>query len=241
MIKSQDSIFILHSDTPAGHAATRAAETRGLKVYTFSRKGESTTSSLDDTQLEHSVKTIVNQFDKDEVTINYLITCPYPITLGAKKSDWDFVIERNLKEAALFCYFFGKKMMKQKSGRIVQLINNVALDPMYPDHMRKVSQFKDERVDPLMAYTASMAGLLAISRHLAVQFSNSGVLINNITFGPLLNSEPDVLTSTYLKRIPLGRVMTQDDLSNTIDLLLDPNSSYLTGQNIVADGGVSIW
>ena len=91
-----------------------------------------------------------------------------------------------------------------------------------------------------IAYTAAMAGIKAITRQLAVQFTNSNVLINNIIYGHLENDE-HIDKTTYIKRIPKGRMMNEDDLKKSIDLLLDSDSNYITGQNIVVDGGMSIW
>ena len=76
---------------------------------------------------------------------------------------------------------------------------------------------------------------------LAADFGNAGVLINNIVYGPLKEAEPSALLDAYINRIPNGSVMSKNDLTNAIDLLLDPNSSYITGQNIIVDGGVQIW
>ena len=58
--------------------------------------------------------------------------------------------------------------------------------------------------------------------------------------GPFLD-EINLSVEKMKNRIPLGRVMTAADLKNALDIFLDPDSSYITGQNLIADGGVSIW
>ena len=91
------------------------------------------------------------------------------------------------------------------------------------------------------AYACAMAGVLVLTRSLAADNMNSGVLINSLVFGLLEDSAPGGLTDAYKKRVPLGRLMTFTDLKNAMDVFLDPESLYITGQNLVADGGVSIW
>jgi 3-oxoacyl-[acyl-carrier protein] reductase len=86
-----------------------------------------------------------------------------------------------------------------------------------------------------------MAGVLALTRCLAADYMDSGVLINSMVFGPLVEAELGACLDSYKKRVPLGRVMTVADLKNALDIFLDPDSSYITGQNLIADGGVSIW
>ena len=131
-------------------------------------------------------------------------------------------------------------MQARGKGKIIQLVSNVAIDPHDPRHFADVH--KGEPLGyPSAAYTCAMAGVMALSRHLAAMYQDSGVLINNIIYGPIQESIPKALAKSYLQRIPVGRNLTSKDLSNVIDLLLNPGSNYITGQNIKVDGGVSIW
>ena len=131
-------------------------------------------------------------------------------------------------------------MRARGRGRILQLASNVAVDPHDPRHFEGMNTEFGPAHAPA-AYACAMAGVLALTRCLAADYMNSGVLINSMVFGPLTEAEPQAYLDSYKNRVPLGRVMTADDLKNALDIFLDPESSYITGQNLIADGGVSIW
>ena len=131
-------------------------------------------------------------------------------------------------------------MKARGKGKIIQLVSNVAIDPHDPRHFTYVHKGNSIGC-PSAAYTCAMAGVMALSRHLAAVYKDSGVLINNIVYSPIQESIPKELAKSYLQRVPLGTNLTIKDLSNAIDLLLNPHSNYITGQNIKVDGGVSIW
>lgn len=243
-----NKILILHGDTPAGQAAIQAARKRKLKVFAVSRSPVAGKSkgiqwfNLDTSDHNH-VERLAARLDSSGIKIDILVTCPFSVFASDDMTAypfeqmpfdlWDLIIRNNLSASMLFCKVFGKRMSECRNGRIIQLVSNVSIDPHNPKHF--------EKGYPSAAYAAVMGGVQALSRHLAAQYQDNGVLINNIIYGPLFESEPRYLAEAYKKKVPLGRIMTVKDLANTIDLLLDPDSSYITGQNIVADGGASIW
>ncbi len=240
--------LILHANTPAGEAATQAALERGydlILVGGIPWDEPPKNSFVLDTSDPGAVEELVRRLEKDGFRIGYLITCP---AFNAKECgesssegfedfkavDWDQIIRENLNAPMLFCRFFGKGMRARGRGRILQLVSNVAVDPHDPRH------FSGSAKAPV-AYACSMAGVLALTRCLAADYMDSGVLINNVVFGPLAEAEPEGQLDSYKNRVPLGRVMTVEDLKNALDIFLDPDSSYITGQNLIVDGGVSIW
>lgn len=257
MVLSNLNILVLHGDTPAGQASIQAARARGFNIYAAMRSQkknipEDVKCYELNTSNAEAVENLATQFDNSNVPINILVTCPSFVSSVMQEyctesfedmsvDYWDTIIENNLKAAMLFCKTFGRRMRERGKGRIVQLISNVAIDPHNPAYFSEVLSKNGKKLFPSAAYASSMAGLLALTRHLAAQYRHSGVLINNIIYGPLFKSEPPALTEHYVKRIPMGRAMTVKDLADTLDLLLDPNSNYITGQSIVADGGVAIW
>lgn len=241
--------LVLHGETPAGRAAVQAARQRGFKVVIV-RHGLNSTSSDDGLTFDlktsdlQDVESLANNLDKLDIVIDTLITCPRSVfsktiqnlTQSFEEttlSVWDETIEDNLKAAMVFCRVFGRRMRIRRQGRIVQLISNVILDPHHPNHFSPLH--------PSAAYVSAMAGLQALTRHLAAQYRDCGILINNLVYGPLQESEPEQPMRSYIHRVPLGHVMTVDDLAHALDLFLDSNNNYMTGQSVIADGGVTIW
>ncbi len=244
------TILILHGDTPAGQAAIEAAENRSLKILAVSRAPMTRRQfkkvqwfHIDTSDHDH-VEQLASQLDREKTAVDILLTCPFSVFVSDGSApdffdekaidSWDRIIRHNLRSVMLFCKVFGKRMSTRCQGRIIQLVSNVSIDPHDPRHFQKGDC-------PSAAYAAAMGAIQALSRHLAAQYQDNGVLINNIIYGPLSESEPRDFVESYAHRVPMGRVMTIKDLANTIDLLLDPHSSYITGQNIMADGGVAIW
>ena len=240
--------LILHANTPAGKAATQAALERGYDLILIGKipwDDPPKNSFAIDTSDRETVGDLARRLEKDSLQVDYLITCP---AFNAKEcgeayfrafedfesANWDRIIRENLNAQMLFCRFFGKGMRARGRGRILQLVSNVAVDPHDPRN------FVGSANAPA-AYACAMAGVLALTRCLAADYMDSGVLINSMVFGPLAEAELEVCLDSYKNRIPLGRVMTAADLKNALDIFLDPDSSYITGQNLIADGGVSIW
>lgn len=241
--------LIIHGDTPAGQAAVLAARERGYNTIAVHHGVKPAVS--DDDLIFHlntsdvaDVESLSDNLERREIKTETVITCPRTVfsknsrdlTLPfeeASQDSWEEILAGNLNAAMMFCRVFGSRMKARQRGRIVNLISNVALDPHYPNHFSPLY--------PSAAYVCAMAGLSALTRHLAAQYRNCGVLINNLVYGPLKESEPETLTSSYADRIPLEYMMTVNDLANSLDLLLDSNNNYMTGQSVVADGGVTIW
>jgi len=254
MLGKSKNVLILNADTPAGQAAKSAAELRNHTTIEINRlpPGKTATSVYKlDTSDANEVSRLDEELISGGINVDCLITCPATVPRNMDKSfydefqtmsesSWTDIILQNLQAAMVFCKVFSRHMLTQKEGRIIQLVSNVAIDPY---DVRHLSGVRHDKVPghASAAYTCAMAGVLALSRHLAADFGDAGVLINNIVYGPLREAEPAAFLDAYIKRIPSGRIMTAADLANAIDLLLDPDSSYITGQSIIVDGGVSIW
>jgi len=247
------NVLILHADTPAGEAASKAVKQRGynaIKINSPDSINSSKNNIIDSTNFE-AVNRYAERCDSENNQISILITCPATVPAKMHKTffspledldikDWDEIITKNLRAPMLFCQTFGSRMRSRKKGRIIQMVSNVAIDPYDPRNFSRVRNDK-KKGNASVAYCCAMAALLALSRQLAADYLNSGVLINNLVYGPLREAEPLAFLEAYKQRIPLGRIMTVSQLAAALDLLLAPESEYITGQNIICDGGVNIW
>ena len=141
--------------------------------------------------------------------------------------EWDDILETNLTGTLRACQVFGRHMLSRKWGRI---INIASLNSYVAMH-------------EVAAYAASKAGVAALTRALAVEWSRQGVLTNAIApgiFRTPLNAE--LLDGTprgneLLMRIPMGRFGKTEELVGAAVFLASDSASYVTGQIFAVDGG----
>ena len=145
------------------------------------------------------------------------------------EEDWDAVIRINLKGAFNCTHAATKFMMKQRSGRIVNMASVIGL-------MGNFGQAN---------YAASKAGLIALTKTTAKEFGSRGVTANAIAPGYIQTKMTEVLSddvkNKMLSMIPLGSLGLPDDIANATLFLCSPLSSYITGQVIVVDGGMVMY
>lgn len=141
----------------------------------------------------------------------------------------------NLVGALYCCQEFGRAMVQQRSGKIINVASIAALvgrdRRMYDD-----SGLAEQPVD----YAAAKAGILGMTRDLAAVLAPHGVNVNAISPGGFERGQPREFVKAYSNATPLGR-MGRDgvDLKGVVLFLSSPASDYMTGQNLVVDGGFS--
>lgn len=148
------------------------------------------------------------------------------------------LIMTNLVGALWCCREAGRHMAARRSGKIIN-IASIAGMVGRDRRMYERNSMKGQPVD----YAAAKAGVIGMTRDLAGFLSPMGVYVNAISpggFGP--RDLPDGFVEDYSSRTPLGRMgADKKDLKGAVLFLASPASDYVTGQNIVVDGGFSIW
>ena len=90
------------------------------------------------------------------------------------------------------------------------------------------------------AYAASKGGLIQLSRWLSTYLAPE-VRVNTVTPGGVERGQSEPFKSRYENKTPLKRMATEEDVANAVEFLVDPKSSYITGHNLIVDGGWTAW
>lgn len=91
------------------------------------------------------------------------------------------------------------------------------------------------------AYAASKGGLIQLTRWLATTLAKDKIRVNTISPGGVFRNQPESFVERYCTRTPMGRMATEDDFGGTVAYLASDLSAYVTGQNLMVDGGWSVW
>jgi NAD(P)-dependent dehydrogenase (short-subunit alcohol dehydrogenase family) len=154
---------------------------------------------------------------------------------------WDDDIRVGLTGAFLCSRVFGAEMAKAGKGVIVNVASDLAL--IAPDQrLYRLDGLAEEQqpVKPV-TYSVVKSGLLGLTRYLATYWSGANVRVNAICPGGVSNGQPDAFLNRIKPLIPLGRMANQSEYQGAILFLCSDASSYMTGANLVIDGGRTCW
>jgi NAD(P)-dependent dehydrogenase (short-subunit alcohol dehydrogenase family) len=165
--------------------------------------------------------------DKVDILINCAGKIKRMPTLTMTEEEWADIVDTNLTGTLRACQIFGKHMLERGYGRIV---NTASLNSLVA-------------LNEVAAYAASKAGVVSLTRSLAVEWSKKGVMVNAIVpgvFRTALNA--DLLDNTprgqeLLTRTPMGRFGRIEELVGAAVYLCSDAASFVTGQTLVVDGG----
>jgi NAD(P)-dependent dehydrogenase (short-subunit alcohol dehydrogenase family) len=146
----------------------------------------------------------------------------------------------NLDAMFLVAREVGSLMASRRRGSIIQtasIYGVVAPDP----RIYEGSQYLGRAMSTPPAYSASKAAVIGLTRHLAAYWGPSNVRVNAITPGGVESGQNEAFKTRYSARVPLGRMAEADEMVGALIFLASDASSYVTGQNIVVDGGLTVW
>ncbi len=155
---------------------------------------------------------------------------------------WELQVAVGLTGAFLCSQVFGAAMAQDGKGGVVL---NVASDlsVFAPDQRLYRKDELPESLQPVkpVTYSVIKAGLIGLTRYLATYWADAGVRCNALSPGGVFNGQGAEFVLRLSKLIPLGRMATHDEYRAAIQFLCSDASSYMNGQNIVMDGGRSVW
>lgn len=148
---------------------------------------------------------------------------------------WNEVMAVNVTGMFLCAQAVGKVMLTQKRGSIINISSIYGV--VAPDQrIYQGAGFSTPAV-----YSVSKAGVLGLTRYLAAYWADQGIRVNAITPGGVFREQPEDFLSLYSARAPLGRMAREEELAGAVVYLASGAASYVTGHNLVVDGGWTVW
>ena len=188
----------------------------------------------DENSVKDIIKILVDRFGKIDGWVNNA----YPRTTdwGNKFEDisfdsWKENVNLQLGSVFLCCKLILKHMKTNKSGSIVNIASIYGL--VGPEF----SIYKGTSMTTPAAYSAIKGGVINFSRYLASYHGKHGIRINCVSPGGIFNNQHKNFVKNYVNNVPLKRMGNPDDISPAVSFLLSEEASYITGQNLIVDGG----
>ena len=204
----------------------------------------------DEASIVQSSRRIMVKFGRIDILVNNAANNP-KVEDGEKKawsrlenlplSVWDADIRVGLTGAFLCSRVFGTEMAKAGRGVIINVASDLGL--IAPDQrLYRVDGLPEDQqpVKPV-TYSIVKSGLLGLTRYLATYWSGSNIRVNAISPGGVSNGQPEVFLSRLKQLIPMERMADRSEYQGAILFLCSDASSYMTGANLVIDGGRTCW
>ena len=185
-------------------------------------------------EIKSAVKNILKKYKRLDGWVNNA----YPRT-----DDWgtDFLeipedslkknIDWQLNSYILCCQQVIESFLVQKKGSIVNIAS------IYGVVGNDFSIYEGTDINPPAAYSAIKGGLINFSRYLASKYGKDGIRINVVSPGGIFDHQPESFVKAYEKKVPMKRMGNPDDIAPAVSFLLSDEAQYITGQNLIVDGG----
>ncbi len=153
---------------------------------------------------------------------------------------WREVMSVNIDGLFLVAQAVGKQMKKQGGGSIIQTSSIYGV--VAPDQrIYEGSEYNGRAINTPAVYSASKAAVNGLTNYLSTYWASSKIRVNSLTPGGIASGQNSEFNKKYSNRVPLGRMGEASELVGALIYLASDASSYVTGQNLIVDGGLSAW
>jgi len=209
---------VLGTGTKAEKLDTLKKKYPGIKVKKF--------DIIEHSRIEEFVDNVDLEMGGLDILINNAGVNADNLSLRMKDDEWKKVIDINLTSTFLLSKYSIKKMLKKKFGRVVNITSVVG-------HTGNLGQAN---------YAASKAGIIAMSKSLAIEYAKKNITVNSVSPGFIISDMTLNIAEKvkiYLtSRIPMGKLGTGEDVSNCVAFLSSDQASYITGETLHVNGGM---
>lgn len=227
------SVAIVDLDAAAQNLAGEVAAATGRRVIALAA------DATQPAELQQAVERIAAELGPPEMLVNsaqFRGAGFYSSRVEDYPLDaWRKVLDVNLTGVLLACQAFGRAMIERGGGRIVNLASTygvVSPDPRI---------YGSSGVNSPVAYAASKAGVIQLTRYLAVHWREQNIRVNCLVPGGVFDEQAPNFVANYAARTPLGRMAAADDYQGAVLFMLSRASAYMTGAIVTVDGGWTAW
>lgn len=184
--------------------------------------------------IDEAIALVNNQFGE----IHGLVNNAYPRTNDwgvafeeIPMSSWEKNIDMQLNSVFYMCQRVLKEMKILKRGSIVNISS------IYGVVGNDMAIYENTQINPPAAYSAIKGGVVNFSRYLAAIYGEFGIRINCVSPGGIFNNQPISFVKAYEKKVPMKRLGTPEDVAPAVTFLISDGGKYITGHNLMVDGG----
>ena len=239
------AVVVADLDADAARAVAAKLENEGRQATSFAA------DVTDPESIGELMRTVLNAFGGVDVLVNSAALDP-KFDEGAVKTGippggfedypldaWNAALNVNLTGMFLVTQACVKSMLARgKRGSIINICSTYGLNG--PDQRIYVDGGKRVAYKPVY-YTVTKAGVLGFTKYLAAYYAGTEIRVNALTPGGVFNDHADYFVKNYATKTILGRMARRDEMNGALLFLASDASSYMTGSNLIVDGGWTAW
>jgi NAD(P)-dependent dehydrogenase (short-subunit alcohol dehydrogenase family) len=204
-----------------------------INVKTDLRKGTLRVDIISEDSVLEAIKSVSEFYGR----IDGLVNNAYPRTKdwGTKFEDitydsWRANVDMQMNTTFLFIQKIMPELLKTK-GAIVNMAS------IYGVVGNDLTIYENTSIGTAAQYSAIKGGVINFTRYLASYYGRQGVRVNCVSPGGIFDNQHEIFVANYEKKVPMGRMGNPDDIAPSVSFLLSDEAKYITGQNLIVDGG----
>ncbi|HAT2115964.1 TPA: SDR family oxidoreductase [Legionella pneumophila] len=156
--------------------------------------------------------------------------------------EWNSILNVNVTAIFLTAKYIGTQMLKQSAGSIINISSIYGV--VGPDQSIYEGSYYEDlggAINTPLIYSTSKGAIIAMTKYLASYWGAKGIRTNTLTPGGVFSGQNDVFVEKYSKRVPLNRMADMNEMLGALLFLASDASTYVNGQNLIVDGGLTAW